>query len=55
MGYLSTCCDAEASYLSDELCGSCHEHSEFYDEDEEDLPMGETCRNGKQWAKCDCC
>jgi hypothetical protein len=51
----SNCCGAEPSYLSDERCGDCLEWAEFDEEDEEDLPMGETCRNGKQWAKCDCC
>lgn len=25
----SNCCGAEASYLSDELCGSCLEHAVF--------------------------
>jgi len=25
----SNCCDAEASYLSDEICGECLEHAEF--------------------------
>ena len=25
----SNCCGAEASYLSDELCGDCLEHAEF--------------------------
>ena len=25
----SNCCDAEASYLSDEICGNCLEHAEF--------------------------
>jgi len=25
----SNCCGAEASYLSDELCGECLEHAEF--------------------------
>ncbi len=25
----SDCCGAEASYLSDELCGECLEHAEF--------------------------
>ncbi len=25
----SNCCDAEASYLSDEICGDCLEHAEF--------------------------
>ena len=49
---MSNCCGAEPSYLSDELCGDCLEWAEF---DEEDSPMGETCRNGKPWAKCDCC
>ena len=62
----SNCCGSEPSYLSDELCGSCLDHAEFDDEDEEDeneiffwdineWPMGETCRNGKEWNKCDCC
>lgn len=52
---MSNCCGAEPSYLSDDRCGACLEWAEFSEEDEEDLPMGETCRNGKQWAKCDCC
>ena len=26
---LSNCCGASPSYLSDELCGACLEHSEF--------------------------
>jgi len=47
----SNCCGAEASYLSDELCGDCLEWAEF-DEDED---MGDTCRNGKEWNKCECC
>tara|TARA_R110000751_G_scaffold54820_1_gene117784 strand:- start:1524 stop:1670 length:147 start_codon:yes stop_codon:yes gene_type:complete len=47
---LSTCCDAEASYLSDDICGACKDHSDFYDENED-----ETCRNGKPWQYCDCC
>tara|TARA_R110000737_G_scaffold83884_2_gene116399 strand:+ start:335 stop:448 length:114 start_codon:yes stop_codon:yes gene_type:complete len=34
---LSTCCDAEASYLSDDICGACKDHSDFYDEDEEEF------------------
>ena len=25
----SNCCGAEASYLSDEICGECLEHAEF--------------------------
>jgi len=25
----SDCCGAEASYLSDEICGECLEHAEF--------------------------
>jgi len=25
----SNCCGAEASYLSDEICGDCLEHAEF--------------------------
>ena len=25
----SNCCDAVASYLSDEICGECLEHAEF--------------------------
>ena len=25
----SDCCGAEASYLSDDLCGECLEHAEF--------------------------
>ena len=25
----SNCCGAEASYLSDDLCGNCLEHAEF--------------------------
>ena len=25
----SNCCGAEASYLSDDLCGDCLEHAEF--------------------------
>jgi|TARA_R110000823_G_scaffold248474_1_gene372081 hypothetical protein len=48
----SNCCGAEASYLSDELCGDCLEHAVFDDEDED---MGDTCRNGKEWNKCECC
>jgi len=28
----SNCCGAEASYLSDELCGECLEHAEFNEE-----------------------
>ena len=59
---MSNCCGAEPSHLSDELCGACLEWAEF-DEDENEIffwdinewPMGETCRNGKQWAKCDRC
>jgi len=50
----SNCCGAEASYLSDELCGACLEHAVFDDEDE-DEDMGDTCRNGKEWNKCECC
>ena len=48
---VSNCCNAEPSYLSDEICGACLEHAVFYDEDE----MGDTCRNGKEWNKCNCC
>ena len=48
----SNCCGAEASYLSDEICGDCLEHAVFDDEDED---MGDTCRNGKEWNKCECC
>ena len=29
----STCCGAEASYLSEDLCGECGEHAVFQDED----------------------
>ena len=25
----SNCCGAEASYLSDEICGECLDHAEF--------------------------
>jgi len=25
----SNCCGAEASYLSDDLCGSCLDHADF--------------------------
>ena len=32
----SNCCGAEASYLSDELCGACLEHAVFDDEDEDE-------------------
>ena len=31
----SNCCGAEASYLSEELCGDCLEHAVFDDEDED--------------------
>lgn len=48
----SNCCGAEPSYLSDELCGDCLEWAEFDDEYED---MGDTCRNGKEWNKCECC
>lgn len=50
----SNCCGAEPSYLSDELCGDCLEWGQLDDEDE-DEDMGDTCRNGKEWNKCDCC
>ncbi len=30
----SDCCGAAPSFLSDSLCGSCHEHAEFYTENE---------------------
>lgn len=32
---MSNCCGAEPSYLSDEICGDCLEHAEFYDENDE--------------------
>ena len=35
----SNCCGSEPSYLSDELCGSCLEHAEFDDEDEDETDM----------------
>lgn len=31
---MSTCCGAEPSYLSDEICGACLEHAEFESIDE---------------------
>ena len=48
----SNCCGAEPSYLSDEICSDCLEHAVF---DDEDGDMGDTCRNGKEWDKCECC
>ena len=33
----SKCCGASSSDLSDELCGECLEHTDFYDEEIEDL------------------
>ena len=32
----STCCGAEASYLSEDLCGECGEHAVFQDEDNDE-------------------
>lgn len=31
---MSTCCGAEPSYLSDEICGACLEHAEFDNEND---------------------
>jgi hypothetical protein len=31
------------------------EISELVDEELESQTMGDTCRNGKSWDKCDCC
>tara|TARA_R110002073_G_scaffold101208_1_gene230087 strand:+ start:889 stop:1002 length:114 start_codon:yes stop_codon:yes gene_type:complete len=31
---ISNCCGAEASYISDELCGQCLEWAEFNNEEE---------------------
>ena len=33
----SKCCGASSSDLSDELCGECLEHTDFYDEEIEGL------------------
>lgn len=33
---ISNCCGAEASYISDELCGQCLEWAVFTDEDEDE-------------------
>ena len=32
----STCCGAEASYLSEDLCGECGENAVFEDEDNDE-------------------
>ena len=32
----SNCCGAEASYLSDEICGACLDHCEMVDENEDE-------------------
>ncbi len=34
MSKYSNCCGASPSWLSDSLCGDCHEHAEFYMETE---------------------